>query len=222
MWDLWCTKWHLDRVYCWGLHFSAVSITHIHSLITDVIQYNVSERQRRYITHLSAEGRNRLRKRDTDKKRKHKEGENKKKIRNSVRSESRCALGHRQICRKCLGIKLNGFRPSWTSLPTPLISEQRLSELPLPCVTVCHHISAGLYRSLSAQRLSKRAVIPSPGLSPRLFCYFLIHFHLLNVEMVTARISLIYQSFLNMSSHFAPNTLQVSFPISRQHIFCSW
>ena len=27
------------------------------------------------------------------------------------------------------------YRRSWTSLPTPFISEQRLSELPLPCVT---------------------------------------------------------------------------------------
>ena len=35
------------------------------------------------------------------------------------------------------------------------LSAQRLSELPLPCVTVCHHISAALYRSLSTQRLSE-------------------------------------------------------------------
>ena len=34
---------------------------------------------------------------------------------------------------------------AWTSVPTPFISAQRLSELPLPCVTVCHHISTGLY-----------------------------------------------------------------------------
>ena len=44
-------------------------------------------------------------------------------------------------------------RRSWTSLPTPCISAQRLYELPLPCVTVCHHISTGLNRSQSAQRL---------------------------------------------------------------------
>ena len=44
------------------------------------------------------------------------------------------------------------YRRSWTSLPTLFISAQRLFELPLPCVTVCHHISTGLYRSLSAQR----------------------------------------------------------------------
>ena len=50
------------------------------------------------------------------------------------------------------------YRRSWTSLPTPFITVQRLSELPLPCVTVCHHISTGLYRSLSAQRLSERTV----------------------------------------------------------------
>ena len=31
-------------------------------------------------------------------------------------------------------------------------------DLPLPCVTVCHHISTGLYHSLSAQRLSERTV----------------------------------------------------------------
>jgi hypothetical protein len=31
-------------------------------------------------------------------------------------------------------------------------------ELPVPCVTVCHHISTGLYHSLSAQRLSERTV----------------------------------------------------------------
>jgi len=30
---------------------------------------------------------------------------------NTVRSESRCALRHKQIYRKCLRIKLNGFRP---------------------------------------------------------------------------------------------------------------
>jgi len=29
----------------------------------------------------------------------------------SLRSESRCALRHEQICRKCLRIKLNRFRP---------------------------------------------------------------------------------------------------------------
>ena len=98
------------------------------------------------------------------------------------------------------------------------LSAQRLSEPPLPCVTVCHHISAGLYRSLNAQRLSERTVFPSLGLSPRLFCCFLIHFRLLNVEMRTARRTLIYRSILNISSHFAPNTLQVPFPISRQHI----
>ena len=46
----------------------------------------------------------------------------------------------------------------WTSLPTPFITAQRLSELPLPCVTMCHHISAGPYRSLSAQRLPERTV----------------------------------------------------------------
>jgi len=63
----------------------------------------------------------------------------------------------------------------WTSLPTPFISAQRLSELPLPCVTVYHHVSTGLYHSLSAQRLSERTVFgqklswcvqngnPSPG-----------------------------------------------------------
>ena len=45
-----------------------------------------------------------------------------------------------------------------TSLPTPFTSAQRLSELPLPCVTVCQHISTGLYRSLSVQRLSERTV----------------------------------------------------------------
>jgi len=45
-----------------------------------------------------------------------------------------------------------------TSLSTPFISAQRLSELPLPCITVCHRSSAGLYRSLSAQRLSERIV----------------------------------------------------------------
>jgi len=37
----------------------------------------------------------------------------------------------------------------------PSLSAQRLSELTLPCVTVCHHISNGLYPSLSAQRLSE-------------------------------------------------------------------
>jgi len=31
-------------------------------------------------------------------------------------------------------------------------------ELPLPGVTVCHHISTGLYRSLSAQRLSELSI----------------------------------------------------------------
>ena len=79
-----------------------------------------------------------------------------------MRSESHCALRHEQICTKCLRIKLNGFRPyrhSWTSLPAPFISVQRLSELPLPCVTMCHHISTGLYHSLSAQRLSERTVL---------------------------------------------------------------
>jgi len=50
------------------------------------------------------------------------------------------------------------YRRSWTLLPTPFIGAQRLSELPLSCVTVCHHISTGLYRSLSAQRLSERTV----------------------------------------------------------------
>ena len=34
----------------------------------------------------------------------------------------------------------------------------RLSDLPLPCFTVCHHSSTGLYRSLSAQLLSGRTV----------------------------------------------------------------
>jgi len=29
----------------------------------------------------------------------------------TVRSESRCALKHKQICRNCLRIKLNGLRP---------------------------------------------------------------------------------------------------------------
>jgi predicted Fe-S protein YdhL (DUF1289 family) len=51
------------------------------------------------------------------------------------------------------------YRRSRTSLPTSFVSTQRLTEIPLPCVTVCHHISTGLYRSLSAQRLSE---IPLP------------------------------------------------------------
>ena len=38
------------------------------------------------------------------------------------------------------------------------LSAQRLSELPLPCVTVCHHSSTGLYRILSTKRLSERTV----------------------------------------------------------------
>jgi hypothetical protein len=41
------------------------------------------------------------------------------------------ATSRTQICRKCLRIKLKWFRPyrrSWTSLPTPFISAQRLSE----------------------------------------------------------------------------------------------
>jgi len=38
------------------------------------------------------------------------------------------------------------------------LSAQRLSELPLPCVTVCHHSSTGLYPILSAKRLSERTV----------------------------------------------------------------
>jgi len=38
------------------------------------------------------------------------------------------------------------------------LSAQRLSDLPLPCVTVCHHSSTGLYSSLSAQRLSESTV----------------------------------------------------------------
>jgi len=50
------------------------------------------------------------------------------------------------------------YKSSWTSLPAPFISAQRLTELPFPSVTVCHHISTGLYRSLSAQRLSERTV----------------------------------------------------------------
>jgi len=50
----------------------------------------------------------------------------------------------------------------WTSLQKRFISAQRLSELPLPCVTVCCHISTGLYRSLSAQRLSERTVLTLP------------------------------------------------------------
>jgi len=32
-------------------------------------------------------------------------------------------------------------------------------QLPLPCITVCHHNSTGLYGSLSAQRLSERALL---------------------------------------------------------------
>jgi hypothetical protein len=36
---------------------------------------------------------------------------------------------------------------------TPFIRAQRLPELALPCVTVYHHSSIGLYRILSAQRL---------------------------------------------------------------------
>ena len=32
----------------------------------------------------------------------------------TMRSESCCALRHKQICRKCLQIKLNGFRPVQT------------------------------------------------------------------------------------------------------------
>jgi len=47
---------------------------------------------------------------------------------------------------------------SWASLPTLFISAQRLSELPFPCVTMCHHISTALYHSLSVQRLSKHTV----------------------------------------------------------------
>jgi len=42
--DLWFTERHLDRVNFRGLYFSAVSVIHIHSLITDVTQCNVSER----------------------------------------------------------------------------------------------------------------------------------------------------------------------------------
>ena len=34
-------------------------------------------------------------------------------------------------------------------------------EIPLPCVTVCHHISNGISRNLSAQRLSERTVFAS-------------------------------------------------------------
>ena len=47
------------------------------------------------------------------------------------------------------------WRMEWTSLPTPFISAQRITELPLPCVTVCHHITTRLYHSLSAQRLTE-------------------------------------------------------------------
>ena len=49
------------------------------------------------------------------------------------------------------------WRMEWKIFP-PFISAKRLSELPLPCVTVCHHISTRLYRSLSAERLSERTV----------------------------------------------------------------
>ena len=38
---------------------------------------------------------------------------------NTVRSESRCALRHKQICRKCWRIKLNGFRPVQTLMVIP-------------------------------------------------------------------------------------------------------
>jgi len=54
------------------------------------------------------------------------------------------------------------YRWSWISLPTPFTRAQQLSELPLVCVTVCHHISTGLYHSLSAQRLSERTVYGYP------------------------------------------------------------
>jgi len=32
----------------------------------------------------------------------------------TMRSETRCALRHKKICRKCLRIKSNGFRPVYT------------------------------------------------------------------------------------------------------------
>ena len=41
-------------------------------------------------------------------------GSTKLQFKYTVCSESRCALRHRHICRKCLRIKLNGFRPVQT------------------------------------------------------------------------------------------------------------
>jgi hypothetical protein len=59
------------------------------------------------------------------------------------------------------GVRISGsnagytmFRGSVKSTGYPLDSPVSPS-LPLPCVTVCRHISTGLYRSLSAQRLSE-------------------------------------------------------------------
>ena len=64
-----------------------------------------------------------------------------------------CALRLRFSAVEMQGSGL--YRRSWTSLPTPFVVAQWLSELPLPCVTVCHHIWTGLYRILSAQWLSE-------------------------------------------------------------------
>ena len=55
-------------------------------------------------------------------------------------------------------VSFNSAGSDVLQLPTPFISAQRLSELPLPCITMCHHISTGLHRNLSAQRLSERTV----------------------------------------------------------------
>jgi len=80
---------------------------------------------------------------------------------NTVHSESRCSLRLWQSPVEMwwhMVTHRRGISGLWTSLLTPFISAQWLSELPLLCVTVCYHISTGLYHSIRAQRLSKRTV----------------------------------------------------------------
>jgi len=55
--------------------------------------------------------------------------------------------------------------------------------LPLPCVTVCHHISAGVYQFIAAN--------PGPPLPISTFFFFAqqLHFHVVRTKQMTATVA---------------------------------